>query len=536
MPQRYVRRLSNDDENALRKQLHESQSGNCFICGKPLDWVLHADTMEIDHITPTSAGGKDSPDNFALTHRECNRSKQASNLEVARVMASFGSLASDNRAPNLGDVLGEHGGSKFDLPIEASETALRISYPDIGSHDIETLQVYTDKLSDFRSAFIDLPIEYLHHDDEINPRAIGANLRKLVEEFHKRLPQLHISLGWIDTKHGNRVKVKLFDGQHKAAAQIFLGARTLPVRVFIDPDRDILLTANTNAGTKLRQVAFSMSVQRTLGNRVLIDRMDRFREEHGLDPDDESFSERDLVEHFKGESRQLRKYVVDRVRTSITNHPDNKLTIFIDDETLGPGGPIGYWSIERAFFKFFIYGKVLTTPFNYRLDDEANPRILEIEQTVRLMNIIAEEIYIDSYDWDHASRRIEREVQDGKHVSDRHLRCVRMSKEEILYNWVSLVRQVVVQSLLFQGKSIMDPEKVFEQRIPEVCWENVGNFIRALKRLPLWVNRDLSVSHFAPKRNYDYWEAIFTTGSTPDGVTVIPSGGLNVMEMIRGDE
>ena len=86
------------------------------------------------------------------------------------------------------------------------------------------------------------PIEYLHHDDHINPRTIGSNLRKLVVEFHRKLPQLHISLGWIDTSDGNQVKVKIFDGQHKAAAQVLLGARTLPVRVFIDPDTDLLLT------------------------------------------------------------------------------------------------------------------------------------------------------------------------------------------------------------------------------------------------------------------------------------------------------
>ena len=31
-------------------------------------------------------------------------------------------------------------------------------------------------------------------------------------------------------------KLKLFDGQHKAAAQILLGVRELPVRVFVEPD------------------------------------------------------------------------------------------------------------------------------------------------------------------------------------------------------------------------------------------------------------------------------------------------------------
>ena len=116
-----------------------------------------------------------------------------------------------------------------------------------------------------------------HH---INPRAIGTNLKKLVEEFHKKLPQLHITLGWIDTTtDNNATKVQVFDGQHKAAAQILLGARRLAVRVFIDPNTDTLLTANAHAGTTLRQVAFDKSVQRNLGSSLLADRMQRYRRE-----------------------------------------------------------------------------------------------------------------------------------------------------------------------------------------------------------------------------------------------------------------
>ena len=138
--------------------------------------------------------------------------------------------------------------------MKAVGSTLEITYPGIGRNDVITFPVYDDEISGFRSSFIDLPIEYLHYDDYINPRAIGNNLRKMVEEFHKKLPQLHISLGWIDSSQGNQAKVKVFDGQHKAAAQILLGARTLPVRVFIDPDTNLLLTANTNAATTLRQV------------------------------------------------------------------------------------------------------------------------------------------------------------------------------------------------------------------------------------------------------------------------------------------
>lgn len=91
-----------------------------------------------------------------------------------------------------------------------------------------------------------MPIEYLHHDQRINPRSIYLNIGKLVEEFYQKRPQLHIPLAWMKSEN-NKSEIFIFDGQHKAAAQIMLGVRSLPVRVFVDVDADVLITTNFNA-------------------------------------------------------------------------------------------------------------------------------------------------------------------------------------------------------------------------------------------------------------------------------------------------
>lgn len=535
MRSNYLNRLSLEERRNLIESLLSSQSGNCFICAKPIDLGLQEHHIDIDHVEPTSSGGKDAPENFAVTHDSCNRSKQASDLRVARLLASFDNIAEQiaeqNRSPNLGDLLKEHKGAKFKLPVKMEGSTLTVSFPDIGQNELFAYPIFKDEISGFNSAFLDLPIEYLHHDDHINPRAIGKNLKKLVEEFYKKLPQLHISLGWIDTTTNGQTKVMIFDGQHKAAAQILLGARRLPVRVFINPDTDVLLTANAHAGTTLRQVAFDKSVQRNLGSSLLVDRIRRYREECGRAEEDESFSERDLVNHFKGESREMKRYVIDWVRNSITTNTENKLRDYIDYGGRSAEMPLSYSTIEKTFYSFFIYGDLLTTPFNHKIEEGLNPRVLEIEQIVRLMNIIAEKVYIGKFDHKRGTRRIESEIRKGKSVPEPHLRAFRMSREEVLYNWLRYVRQLVQNYFITTGKPI-DENRLFQYQIPESCWENIEIFIDALMKLPLWVNRDLASSVFGGKQPYDYWQSIFQDGEATDGFKVMPSG-IDLMEMIK---
>lgn len=331
----YLNGLTPDQRKQLEKDLHASQKGKCFICEKPIDMTLHANAMDIDHVEPLKTGGKDDPSNFALTHSSCNRSKQASDLRVARVLARFAQIrdavASENRGPNLSDILSRYGGSQHQLCLKIDSGFVQFSFPQIGSNDIRTVPLYTDELSGARYFFAKLPIAYLFHDDKINPRSVGGSLSGLVEEFFKKRPQLHVALAWTEVPNGSGLaSIRVFDGQHKATAQVLLGVRELPIRVFINPDQDLLLTTNTNAGTTLRQVAFDKSIQRHLGSALFQDRVDRYRKDRSLPPETETFSEKDLVNHFKGEWREMRRYILDAVRDGVTHHVENKLKEYID--------------------------------------------------------------------------------------------------------------------------------------------------------------------------------------------------------------
>ena len=531
----YLNRLTPQAREELIGELLEIQHDKCFICEDPIDLFVHQ--VEIDHVIPTKMGGKDGPSNFALTHSRCNESKQDADLSVARILARFSKIREaclkENKGPNLNDIFRKYGGSKYELPIQLDENRgiVKYSISQGGTNQIYKERSYIDKLSGFRYFFAELPIEYLFHDDRINPRSIGQNVSKLVKEFFLKNPQLHISLGWIEIDDTHKATVKVFDGQHKAAAQVLLGVKKLPVRIFLNPDINVLLTANTHAGTTLRQVAFDKSVQRHLGNALYIDRVERYQREMGLSSDEFTFSERDLMNYYRGESREMKRYILDAVRDSTTHHRENKLKEFVDFGGRGKDKPLSYSTIDKTFYYFFIYKDVLDTPINYQLEEGENPREIEKEQILALMNIIAEEIFAGKFDPDIGTYKIENRIQKGEDISENHLTAYRMSKEEILRNWLRYIEQIIKNYFIMQGKPIQE-NKLFQYRFPEPIWERIRIFVKNMRNLPLWMNRDLSLTIFGGKQNYEFWQTVFETGKTPQGFPVLAKP-LDLMEMIK---
>jgi len=530
----YLTSLTVEERGGLVQRLYAIQNAQCFICDKAIDLEIHAAAMDIDHVVPLKVGGKDDEDNFALTHSACNRSKQASDLRVARVLARFERIrtasAADGSGPNLSDVLEEYGGAKHELSFRIEDGEVVYSLAEAGDVAVRRASLHLDKLSGLRYFFAVLPIDYLHHDDRINPRNIGGSLSRLVEEFHRGRPQLHVSLGWV-AQNGGASPVRVFDGQHKATAQVLLGTTELPIRIFVDPDTDVLLTANTNAGTTLRQVAFDKSVQRRLGSALFKDRLDRFRKERNLDQDALHFSERDLVQHFKAESREMKRYILDSVRDAITHDPENKLRDFIEFGGKAQERPLSYSTVEKTFYSFFIYPDVLDTPLDYRADEGENPRDVEASQIVRLMNIIAEEIFIDQFDLVMGTHRLEYRVGKGEEIPGPHLRAFRMAKEEILYVWLRFVRQIVQTYFNLLGNPV-DEKRLFQYQFPEPLWDRLRTYIANLELLPVWINRELASSVFGGKQTYDFWQTVFETGLSPQGQQVL-SAPINLMEMIK---
>ncbi|MBQ6265999.1 MAG: HNH endonuclease [Clostridia bacterium] len=227
---KYLDGLTGEEKKALSNKLWSIQQHRCFICNEEIDPEIQQ--TNIDHIKPLANGGKDDVINFAITHEHCNKSKQDADLEVAKRLYQLNriikSVEEKHETPSLKHVLIENGGSKYLFKYKLENNQIIYSFDEDGDTTIRRTEVFTDNLSGEKTAFIEVPLAYLYHDDVINPRGINSSISLLIKEFYKPNPQLHLSLARIDDG-----KIKIFDGQHKAVAQIMLGTKNIVVRLFI---------------------------------------------------------------------------------------------------------------------------------------------------------------------------------------------------------------------------------------------------------------------------------------------------------------
>lgn len=525
MHSKYLDSLSKDEYTNLTKKLYEIQNHKCFICGKDIDLTLN--NTNVDHIKPLANGGNDNETNFALAHEHCNKSKLDADLEIARILFKLEDIKKGKDKASLQDVLECYGGAKYDIKYKIDEDVFKYSFPELDDNIYET-KIYTDKLSKEKFCFVEVPLEYLYHDFDINPRGINNGISKLIKEFYKGNPQLHLSLARLD---GNTIK--MFDGQHKTVAQILLGTRKIVVRLFLNPDVDRLRATNLNAGNTLKQVAFDKSIIRQLNSTIYNQKISLYRQSKKLSEDDYSFSEQDLVRFFRGEN--MKKYIIDSLKESITGSSENKLMKYVDMEGRSKKLPISYSALDKTFLSIFINSKnILDKPLDFKREEGEYPRDIEKEQLVKLMNILADEIYENKFDPEIGVAQIEDKIisQKDEDITLPHLIAYRISKEEIMHCWLLYIKAIIKNHFAWTGIMLEDDPSLFQTRFSDGLWNNIKNFVRNFVGLPLWQNKELASSVFSGKKSYDYWETGFRTGTTPDG-TAILTKPIDIQEMIK---
>lgn len=273
-------KLPKNDRERIIEELHDHQGRKCYLCEEIIEL---SQPVDVDHIRSKDRGGLDNRNNWGLTHAPCNRSKGNRDLDLQRYIIRFqkarkthslGGQSEDTFT--VGVALSIHGGGKREvvgrIDIDKDGRGIFITTWEIGGQTITYKYpiIEDQNNSEVKSFTALVPIEYAFHDADINPRSI-VDLEPFIEEFYRGHPQLQPSLAHLSIDSGERSgksKIFIFDGQHKAAAQLFLGNRMLYLRVFLNTDIKLLKTTNFGAHTKLAQIRFPMAIQDKVGHDI----------------------------------------------------------------------------------------------------------------------------------------------------------------------------------------------------------------------------------------------------------------------------
>ena len=268
-----------------------------------------------------------------------------------------------------------------------------------------------------------------------------------------------------------------------------------------------------------------------LGSTLYAERVNQYRSLRGLENGNYSFSEQDLVRFFRGERREMERYIIDAQRDAVTHDSTNSLLEFVEWAGKGADRPLSYSAIERSFFKEFLHKKALDSSIDMGLEQGNNPRQLERQQLVRIMSLFAEVFFIGKWDPETGGRKLETRVQKGDSIQEEHLRAWRVAREEVLGNVLRWLRLVIENYFAFAAQ-MYDKEKLLHRPLPDTLWDRMRNFLTNLGELPCWSDKNLSTTVFGPKQNLDFWAEVFQTGKTQLGLQILAKP-LDLTQMIQ---
>lgn len=339
----------------------------CYICETTLN-DYDASEIEYDHIYDYAGGYPQELSDFAPVHASarpdrlnCHKDKGRKSpyeykeeKRIERVMQGVTGLGDLCQQPTSIDIQLDYPGRKV---IFAGLT----------------LPLYSQKLdgTDHWYFYHEIPVRYLANDDLIQLRPLEPKIFPLIAHLRHSV-QLLPSIGRYDTQ--SRV-VKIFDGQHKAVAQIVGNGRdAIPCIVFVDPDVDDLRVIVVEAHTDLLQQRYKRSHMADKLAAIYQERIDAYRDAVG-NPN-APFTEATIL---RGDSRaKVRQFTIAQIIDELRSHSPFVERYVAEDrrQQRGPNAKPMIWQTLELFIATFAETKAVTTtsddPANYREDEVKN--------------------------------------------------------------------------------------------------------------------------------------------------------------------
>lgn len=461
----------------LRRQLNESEKGiilkqhgrSCFATGHP---IAETEQVQYDHIKAFTRNGQTELDNIAPMCAQHNREKGTLPLQDFRIKLRLQDFFATGDKLTLKDLLGylkEKGDiEEFGLPVTISGTNGIVTIQ--SAHKAYQQPAEVCPITGWRYFYATLDVDILDSDDDKDQK-IGLQPRYLildkVFELYRHFqqhPVLQPSMGRIVES-----RIRLFDGQHKAAALLWNGHKVFECKIYLDPDLRLLNQTNISAHDKFAQTRFYSSIMvMKLGTQFGVD-FDNYKNiENGESKTEEGFMQflaRQDATQSKGQLNQrFRSYLYD----SVLKEADNNASKYVSESNRSTDEkPLTIDLLSKSLFSCFIYRE----PTDDNLTTDAYRRDDELRNTVILFNCL--------YDYALSQWNSKAGPND-----DNQRRLERLFRSKSIMAWSELLRDAICGKLDLQD--VEERARPFYRPLSESQIEQVRSIVSRLVNWKRW--------------------------------------------------
>ncbi len=373
-----VRQITESEKEIVKKN-QISSDGNlmCFISG---EIISPSDDIEYDHVHAFSYDGPSDIANIKVVLKHYNRRKKDQTLIDVRNQLMLEKLYfKNNNNIKLQDILSLK--SITNVNVAFQEYPEKIAIND--SSESRTFQLYIDPVLEISYFYGRIPIKWIQNDDQegLQPRVIDMQRLLTLSGHLKNHPQLAPAIARLMDN-----KIRLFDGQHKTAAQVFNDVKEIDCKIYLSPDDedkkkklfDSLMITNLDAHSKLKQMPFYAS---TLIERFSVIYKELWEEFTDKVPSS-SHDEKHFYEHLFKSEKFSKTQSTEILRAAITESSLNNSSVskFISEASKDQNFPLSQELLKKSIFPHCLYlapsDALFDSPLDYRNIEGTNFRKL----------------------------------------------------------------------------------------------------------------------------------------------------------------
>jgi hypothetical protein len=344
-----------------------------------------------------------------------------------------------------------------------------------------TFQVYRDDVLGAQYFYGRIPAVWLENDDQegLQPRVIDYKRLISIRDHLRSHPQLAPSIARLLDN-----KLKLFDGQHKLAAQVLNNQSEIDVKVYISPNDeagakrlfDALMITNLEAHSKLKQVPFYTS---TLLDRLSIIYQDTLLEFFTATPTEEH-TEQDFTKFLFQKTGRTTAQSKELLRSNIkvAALESSALKDYVATASKDSAYPLTMDLLDKTIFRTTLY----LEPSKARFNSDDDFRSAEAHNFAAISQLLVEETAIAN--WVPNPK--------GKNLSNEERKARRIWHKGSVLTWAPYLKSI----LYFAFHMMTSAERDHLLYRPEID-DNQKNVIRTcFNRLfshPMWDDPDSEI-------------------------------------------